>query len=71
MTSNHSINSRPDLEVFYESVEISRFKSNLRCVLFDYLSVKHYDLIPDFESFMQDMNSLFDFLDSLEKIERS
>lgn len=54
------------MEVFHESIEIPRFKTNLRSVLFVYLSAKHYDLIPDFERFMQDMNALFDLLDALE-----
>ena len=62
MTTNHT-----PLNVFHESIEIPRFKSNLRSVLFEYLSTKHYDLIPDFERFMQDMNALFDLLDALEQ----
>ena len=66
MITNHSTCNHTPLEIFDESVEIARFKTNLRSVLFEYLSVKHYDLIPDFERFMQDMNSLFDFLDALE-----
>ncbi|GAA0892044.1 hypothetical protein GCM10009122_17230 [Fulvivirga kasyanovii] len=66
MTINHSSINHAPLEVFQESIEIPRFKTNLRSVLFEYLSAKHYDLIPDFERFMQDMNALFDLLDALE-----
>lgn len=52
-----------ELENFSENIDIHHLQRSLRTVVFEYLSVKHDDLIPDFGSFIEELSYLFDFLD--------
>ena len=58
------------VENFAENMDIPRLKQNLRKVLFEYLRLKHDDLIPDFEHFIEDMNFLFHLMDMLENADQ-
>ena len=53
------------LEDLLGLLDIPRFRSNLRALLFQYLMDQHQCLLPDFEHFIEDMRFFFEFLDVL------
>ncbi len=63
---NATENSIVALDDFLGSVDISRFRKDLRNLFLHYLMEEYEQLGPEFGHFIEDMKFFFNFLDALE-----